>query len=538
MSLSQSVHDDRLFFYHKLPSGLVIPQAITPNEEIETAHVTDLFSTSRSAVVLTGSQVVAMAAGFVAQVAVARILLPAAYGSFAVALSVLAWVEPLVSGGFTIALAQAVSADQRNFADAVRWVKRIFVPYSLVVWAIYSAASNLIASGLGDSRLAMLLLVAGLELPSIAVFAASRELLMGVGAAGRQASVISVYALLRAAFIITIGVITQSAAGALAGNALAALAAAGIAVILLRSSISHRTQSAPAPCVSRPLATSVLHSGLPTLLLVLLTQLALTIDLWTVKRLVVDPQAVGHYAAGRFFAFIPYMLATGLNLALFPALCRELGRGDRAQALSLVREAVRVLVVCLVPLCAIVLPTASPLARLFLSEEFGRAASTMAVLTIGLSCFSITATLQVILIADGRFVFNTVFAVVLSITALILCKALVSGYGVDGAAWATTLTGAGAAALLTIYTGRCFGRLLPLSTIGRVTIASLCLYVLARAWYVEGVWLIGQYIIFVGLYTLLLIGLREITPSDLNLARILIADFWLMLQRRRPSSLE
>ncbi len=479
-----------------------------------------------------------MAAGFVAQVAVARILLPAAYGSFAVALSVLAWVEPLVSGGFTIALAQAVSADQRNFADAVRWVKRIFVPYSLVVWAIYSAASNLIASGLGDSRLAMLLLVAGLELPSIAVFAASRELLMGVGAAGRQAGVISVYALLRAAFIITIGVTTQSPAGALAGNALAALAAAGVAVMLLRSSISYRTQSVPPPFSGVSLATSVLRSGVPTLLLVLLTQFTLTVDLWTVKRLVADPQTVGHYAAGRFFAFIPYMLATGLNLALFPALCRELGRGHRAQALSLAREAVRILVVCLVPLCAIVLPTASPLARLLYSEEFGRAASTMAVLTIGLSFFSIVGTLQTVLIAHGRFVSNTVFAVTFSVIAFILCGGLVPAYGVTGAAWATTLAGAAAASFLTIYSGRRFGRLLPFSTMGRVAIASACLYVLATAWYVEGVWLIGQYTVLVGIYILLLIGLREITPSDLNLARILIADFWLMLHGRGPSSLE
>ena len=500
--------------------------------------MSDLFSTSRSAILLTASQVVAMAAGFVAQIVVARILLPAAYGSFAVALSVLTWVEPLVIGGFTIALAQAVSADPRNLADAVRWVKRIFVPYSLVVWLVYSAASNLIASGLGDSRLAMLLLMAGLELPSIAVFAASRELLMGIGAAGRQASVISIYALLRAVCIIAVAVTIESAAGVLAGNALAALLAAVIAVMLLRSSISHHTQSVPPSFSDGSLETTVLRSGIPTLLLVLLTQFTLTIDLWTVKRLVIDPQVVGHYAAGRLFAFMPYMLATGLNLALFPALCRELGRGDRAQALSLAREAVRVLVVCLVPLCAIVLPTAAPLASLLFSEEFGPAASTMAVLTIGLSFFSIAGTLQAVLIAHGRFVFNTVFASVLSVTALVLCGGLVPAYGVAGAAWATTLTGAGAALFLTIYVGWRFGKLLSFSTMGRVAMASACLYALATAWYVEGVWLIGQYTVFVAIYVLLLIGLREITPSDLNLARILIADFWLMLQRRRPSSLE
>ncbi len=520
--------------------------------------MTDLFSTSRSAVVLTGSQVVAIASAFATQVVVTRLLLPAAYGAFAVALSVLVWVEPLVGVGFTLPLAQAVRTDPRKYPNAVRWIKRVFLPYAVAVWATYSAASTLVASALGDSRLTLLLLVAGLELPPLALLAASRELLMGLGASGRQAATISMYAILRASCILVLAVATGSAAGALAGNALAALAAAVIAVMLLRPSIlrfstgrSPRLRTletaeqplrsactdtlTPAGLSGDSLPVAVLRSGGPTLLTILLTQFALTIDLWTVKRVVADPQAVGWYAAARFFAFIPYMLATGLGLALFPAVCGELGRGDRSRALSLTQEAMRVLIVCLVPLCAIVLPTASPLARLLFSEQFAGAASPMPVLTIGLSCFSIVGTLQGVLIAERRWLFNSLFAGALSVTALLLCRELVPAYGLAGAAWATTLTGVAGASLLGIYVCRRLGRVVRFATVIRVAAASTPLYLLARAWQAEGAWLLGQYIIVAGLYALLLLGLGEITRGDLQVARTVAAELWGMARRPRLS---
>jgi O-antigen/teichoic acid export membrane protein len=507
--------------------------------------VTEHFSTSRSTVVLTGGQAVAIASAFATGVVVARLLQPVGYGAFAVALSVLAWVEPLVSGGLTLALAQAVSTDSRKLPEAVRWVKRVFLPYAVAVWAAYSAASSLMASALGEARLTALLLVAGLELPSIALFAASRELLMGIGAPGRQAAAISTYAVFRGSFIVALAAATRSPAGALGGNAVAALASAVVAVALLRASTrdSSRNASArvpgpgarlrgavgadhpPLPAFSGvSFTTSVLRSGAPTLLMVLLTQLALTMDLWTVKRVVADPQAVGWYAAGRVFAFLPYMLATGLALALFPAVCGEFARGERSRALSLTREAVRVLIVCLTPLCAVVVPTASRLARLLFSDQFAGAALSMRVLIIGLACFSVAGTLQAVLVADRRSLFNSGFAGALSVMALMLCSGLVPRYGLRGAAWATTLTGAGGASFLVIYVGRRLGTVVPLATVARVIVASTPLYVLARVWEADGIWLIGQYIGLTGLYALLLVALGEITRGDLDLARTVAAD--------------
>ncbi len=496
---------------------------------------------------LTGGQAVAIASAFVTGVVVARLLLPVGYGEFAVALSVLAWVEPLVSGGLTLALAQAVSTDSRKLPEAVHWVKRVFLPYAVTVWAVYSAASSLLASALGDTRLTVLLLVAGLELPWIALFAASRELLMGIGASGRQAGTISIHGVLRGFFIVALAAATRSPAGALGGNAFAALASAVVAVVLLRPSIRDLSPRAstkvPAPGPGARLrgavgadqlsfpafsgisfATSVLRSGGPTLLMVLLTQLALTMDLWTVKRVVADPQAVGWYAAGRVFAFIPYMLATGLALALFPAVCGEFARGERSRARSLTREAVRVLIVCLTPLCAVVVPTASPLARLLFSDQFAGASLSMRVLIIGLACFSVAGTLQAVLVADRRSLFNFGFAGALSVTALVLCSGLVPRYGLEGAAWAITLTGAGGASFLIIYVGRRLGTVVPLATVARVIVASTPLYVLARLWEADGIWLIGQYVGVTGLYALLLVALGEITRGDLDLVRTVAAD--------------
>ena len=496
---------------------------------------TDLFPTSRNAVLLTAGQSIAMAAGFAAQIMVARILLPAGYGSFAVALSVLAWVELLVTSGFTLSLAQAVSVDQRNLGDAIGWVKRTFVPYAFAVCAIYSAGSNLIAVALGDSRLTQLLLVAGLELPSIAVFAAARDLLMGVGAAGRQAGVISVYALLRALCIVMVAAFTRSSVGALAGNALAALAAAGFAIMLLSNTASHFTQIAPRSSFGCSLSKFVLKGGVPILLLVLLTQMAVSIDLWSVKRLVRDQQAVGYYAAGRFLAFVPYMLATGLNLALFPAVCRELGRGDRLRALSLTREALRLLFLCLIPFCAIVLATASSLVHLLLSQEFSGAALPAGVLSIGLCCFSIVGTLQTVIIADGRPLFNCIVMALLSGAVFFLCGGLVPAYGPIGAAWAVASTGAAGAALLGIYVARRLGSIFPLACLFRAIVASACIWVAGSVWYVEGPWLVGQYLVFVIVYALILLAIGEITRGDLTIARHLAARLVARIRSPRGS---
>ena len=478
------------------------------------------FQTSRGAVLLIGSQGVAIFVGFAIHFGLTRILEPEVYGLYAVAISILMWGELLISGSIGTVFPKVLSEGTTSAKTLWGWVWRGYLPLWLALWLTFSIASWGIANALRDGRLVPLLLIAASELPFFGIYFAGRSLLQGLMAYGWQAVISSSWALLRLTFIFAFVTFTGSVFWAMAGNSLGVAMTALLSVALVRPFLRDGKSTATVSLLSL-----LVGVGSLTLLISLLDQIALTMDLWLLKRLS-QPEFAGHYGAARFFALVPLMLAFGLYSAWFPAMCYELGRGERERAKALLREVMRVLTVGLLPFAVIVWVTAKPLTVLLFSQKFAPAAEPLRLLVIGASLFVLMGFMRGALIADNEFKLPVVIAAVMTALDFALCYALIPRYGMVGGAMATVLTGGFGAVVTGLLTHVRFGAFFPTGTLVRVTVASLAIGAVAVFWKTSGLMLPLQYLLLAAIYTGLLVLLGELTSSDWQVLRVVFADIW------------
>jgi len=501
------------------------------------------FQTSRGALLLTLSQGIAIFVGFAIHVGLTRLLSPEFYGLYAVTISVLMWGELLITGTIGTAFPKALSEGSVSAREIWRWTWQVYLPLWLVLWLLFSAASWGIASLLRDVRLVPLLLVAASELPFFGIYIAARSSLQGLMAYGWMSVLSSLWALLRLFIIFAFVFATQSVLGVMVGNTVAVAITALLAIAILRPFL--KTGSARADFGSAGAEPSQAHRtpisllvgiGLPTLAITLLDQILLALDLWILKR-VSAPEFSGFYGAARFFAFALLMLASGIGSAWFPAMCHELGKGERERAKALLREAMRVLILGLFPFAVIVWATARPLSVLLFSGSFELTAEPMRWLVIAISLFTFMGFMRGALIADNKFRLPVILGVMMTALDFLLCYLLIPRYGMLGAAWATTVTSAFGLIAMWVPTALRFGDFVPIATLARVAIASFVLWLIAVFWSASGLILLVQYLLLGVVYILALIALGELKSSDWQILRVtigsIVADVTTVLRIRR-----
>ena len=477
------------------------------------------FQTSRGAVLLIGSQGITLVAGFIVQVSLTRLLMPEFYGLYAVAGSVLTWFETLIGSSIGVVFVKSIS--EGSFPTQAMWrlLWRGYMPFWVGLWLIFSASSWLMATWLKDERLVSFLLVGGLEIPFLGILVATQSLLQGVRSYGWLSVLIATLALVRTFLMVAFVALFRSALWALAGNAISVLIAASLGLMMVRPFLK-----SDRPSESAPFSFAV-KTGLPIVVISLLDQITLALDLWTVKRLM-EPEVAGFYGASRVLIVALFAIVGGLGQAWFPAMCYELGRGERGRAKALLREVMRVLTVGLLPFAVIVWVTAKPLTVLLFSQKFAPAAEPLRLLVIGASLFVLMGFMRGALIADNEFKLPVIIAAVMTALDFALCYALIPRYGMVGGAMATVLTGGFGAVVTGLLTHVRFGAFFPTGTLVRATVASLAIGAVAVFWKTSGLILPLQYLLLAAIYTGLLVLLGELTSSDWQVLRVVFADIW------------
>ena len=445
--------------------------------------------------------------------------MPEFYGLYAVAGSVLTWFETLIGSSIGVVFVKSIS--EGSFPTQAMWklLWRGYMPFWVGLWLIFSASSWLMATWLKDERLVSFLLVGGLEIPFLGILVATQSLLQGVRSYGWLSVLIATLALVRTFLMVAFVALFRSALWALAGNAISVLIAASLGLMMVRPFLK-----SDRPSESAPFSFAV-KTGLPIVVISLLDQITLALDLWTVKRLM-EPEVAGFYGASRVLIVALFAIVGGLGQAWFPAMCYELGRGERERAKALLREVMRVLTVGLLPFAVIVWVTAKPLTVLLFSQKFAPTAEPLRLLVIGASLFVLMGFMRGALIADNEFKLPVVIAAVMTALDFALCYALIPRYGMVGGAMATVLTGGFGAVVTGLLTHARFGAFFPTGTLVRATVASLAIGAVAVFWKTSGLMLPLQYLLLAAIYTGLLVLLGELTSSDWQVLRVVFADIW------------
>lgn len=470
-------------------------------------------SMGRGTLYLTVSSLLFMISGYVIHVWLGQYLGPEAYGVYGVIIALMTALNMIHYVGVPQAVSKYIAADEDRSDAILRSGLILQTGSTLIIAVAYFATADVLAALLNDGSLTPYIRTTALVLVPYSVMTLYMGYYNGLHFFKRQATINIVYSIIKTVSVIGL-VYAFHIYGAIAGFIVSPLIALAFGLHLPRG----RERS--------PYRPLILFS-LPLIAFSLLSTLQLSLDLLFVKALLAQDDSAGYYAAAQNIARIPYFGLSGASVVLLAGVSRSLSRDVLERTRELIEGALRYTLLLLVPGTLLMSATSRQLLEIFYSNEYAPAAGSLSILIFGLSSVSVFIVLSNILSGSGR----PRVPMLLALTGLLLtagsCCWLVPALGLNGAALATTLGSLTATGAAGVAVYRQFGSLVPLSSVLKITAASLVSYVPARAIPTPVVLLPVLYVMLFALYLLILTALKELRGDDwrrlLNIAPIPIA---------------
>lgn len=460
------------------------------------------------------SRAVLLVCGFVVQIVLARRLGPEWFGLYSLVLSILVWIEYLVTTGLPTVFQKVISENRRMIHPIVASLTKVTLPYTLVITVVFWALSPMIASGMNDSRLIGLLLVASVDIPFFGIYTTLVCSLNGYGRFLLNSSLAAFYSISRTVFIVAAVLVGFGVAGALVGNAVGSLCGLALAWFFTRRilasdpDVSNRSLSAVPNLRSR-----ILTFGVPVLFYQLFTSVLIHMDIWLVKAFAADSASgdanLGYYAVAYNLARIPYFIVTGITFTLFPAVSKAVFESRREDAQNLVKQMLRMVLLLLLPLVGIVYATADDIIILLFSADYLPAADSLRILFAGIAAYCVFLFFVSVISAQDRPAHSALISLALIPVALVLHYFLIGAYGIEGAATATAIVSAIGAIVAGGYVWRRFGAIVDLPSLLKAASASIVVFALAQYEVIYSWHLLLGYTLLAAVYGVSLFVLRE-----------------------------
>lgn len=454
------------------------------------------------------AQGVVLVLGYITHPLIGRLLGRSSYGIYGVVLAVQSIIGLLLTLGVPVAVARFVARDEEHAHSTLKQALRIQTVIALVVAITTFLVSPLLARFLGDPSLINYIRLTALIVFLQAYYPIFLQFLSGLHLFNRQAILMSLYAVAKLAGAIGL-IYAFQVYGAFAGFAVGGVLA-GLLGWAWTWSAGGREHKA------LPLRSFLQFSGTYVLTLVGL-QILISLDLFMVKALLHEDAQAGYYNAAVTLSRISYMLLQALAFILLPSVSALTKPGEsHDSAATFIGDAIRYLIMLIVPSVAIAAATSKPLVILFFSREYLPAAPVLTVLMVGIGSLGFYLLLTNIVAGAGRATTGLVVTTGLIGMSAALGYWLIPQYGLVGAAWQTTLTALVGLLILSIYTFRTFAIPIPIRSIINILIAAAVAVAPTYFWVATPLTLIIQYALGAVLYGSTLYLLGEITPADIG----------------------
>lgn len=468
------------------------------------------------------SRLVILACGFAVTITLARHLGPDLFGVYSVILSLLVWVEQTVSMGIPSVYRKVISEDPASTPSVLAAVKRYSLPWCLGVTAIYCVLSPLVAWGMADWRLVVLLLVSSIDIPVFGLYATYMGVLNGRGRFFSQSLLAVVYAVSRTLVIAGAVVAGFGVVGALVGNGVGSLLGLLMALFLVRRMAESDSQQGlyGKPCGNLEVPGRMRSYGLPYLANYMIASVLIHMDIWLVKALTVDRETVdavvGFYAVAYNLARIPFFLIGAVTFTVFPAVSKAAFQNLRAEAQEQITHSLRMVLVIVLPMVAVVLTTGERMIVFLFSEAYLPAATAFKILFGGVSLFSVFLFFVAVIAAENRVKASLSISLGLLPFAIGLHAVLIPAYGIEGAAAVTSVMALAGVTLAGAYVRRRFGTLLRVRDVTKLLLANGSVYLLSQYDGLYQYHLIAGYVLLAAVYLFLLVGLKVIDPKAIR----------------------
>ncbi|MDB5178657.1 MAG: rane protein involved in the export of O-antigen and teichoic acid [Patescibacteria group bacterium] len=455
------------------------------------------------------SSIFFMLSGYLINILLGRHLGPELYGAYGVLMSLMTTMNIMQVSGMPQAVSKFTAEDEDNSEAILRSGIMIQLWSTLVIGLTFFVSAPLFAVIFKDPAFTGYMRALSLVFPFYGLFALYGGYYNGRHNFKRQAIINSTYSVVKLGLVVGLA-LASGLYGAIAGFVMASL----FALI----GAFHRPKT-----VRRfPYRPLILYS-LPLIGFAVLSTLQLSVDLFSLKAMTSDARLVGYYAAAQSIAIIPFMAMSAIGQVLFPSIARQLGQGRVHDARRSIRQALRYLLLLLVPIAVLIAATAPDLISFLFGAKYLPAVPALRLLVLGYVFLTIFMTFANILNGSGRAHASALWAGIGVGTAFVLCILLIPNYGSIGAA-ATTCIGAflaAAGAIIATYRSLKFRP--PYLSIFRLSIAAMVLYAAAYFVRLPTAVLPLWYVALSAAYVWLLRLMGEITIQDWQMTKALFS---------------
>ena len=463
-------------------------------------------TTARGTIVLVLSKALFLVGSVMIHVFLGRYLGPRGYGQYGLVMSILLWFEVVVNSAIPWAVSKVISERKALARNVFTQGMGLQLAFSSVILAVFIILAPALARVFGDGSIRLLLWWVALDIPFFALLSVVLTYFNGLQRFGRQGAVSISRILFKVLATVLLVLGGHDITGALVANIIASVLALIAGFLLLRLP--------PAPEERVRLIERVLSFGLPYTLFLLSAQLLLSIDLWSVKIFIEDPDAAGFYTSAQTISRVPYFLFLGLTTALFPALSHSISSGQEEAGRAQVRQALRLQALVLLPAGAIVSASPGAVVRLFFGIDFQPAVGPLTVLIWGMILFTGFYNLAVILSVTGRPLTALGFSLVCITGDVLLNWLLVPRMGMMGAALATALTSLVGVAVLAALVSSRFGSPLSAGTLIKLVAVAGLIFGLSTLLNLEGILLILEAVVLFAVFLGGMVILKEVHRED------------------------
>jgi O-antigen/teichoic acid export membrane protein len=408
--------------------------------------------------------------GLVTAAYLSRRLGPAAYGVYALAATIVVWLEWSITALFARATFKMVgdAEDWRPVGATVTWAHLVA---GVSAGALLALAAPAVAAFLRAPELGLPLRVLSLDIPIACTATAHRNLLVGTGRYGARATASAARAVSRMLVAIALVAAGFGILGALVGIVVSSAAELAIARVVVR------------PSWRRDPRVGLRRLGevaFPLLLFAASQRLLDKLDVLLLQRVTGSVEQAGIYAAAQNLAIAPGLLASAVAALLMSMLGRLRRAGEDGEARALARGALRATLL-LLPLAALVAGGAPPIVRLVYGASFVGAIPIVACLVFAATGLLVLGVVSAILVVWDH-PWDAVLALGPLVVASVAAYAVViPRLGALGAALVTTGVAVLAAAVAMAALHRRLGIALPFVTLARTTAIALLAFIGARA---------------------------------------------------------
>jgi stage V sporulation protein B len=413
-----------------------------------------------------GSMAVIVLSGFVINFFLGRRFGPELYGVFGVIITFWNLITLLLTTGFMQATSQKIASHE----EIAHTIKKKSLQLQLIISSTFCLllffTAPFIAGILREPDLAtnLRLLIPGIIIYSIA--SAYSGYMLGKRMFGEQAIMFAIYGAGRL-FILTCLGYFFFIKGAVYGLLAAAFLTTIYGWIMTRGSDTGNFSMG-----------KLLRFGIPATLFATIFTAVMSIDLLFVKALLNNADA-GYYAAASTLAKLPYLLFSGLAMTMLPEVARLHANEPIHELQKTIKEAMRLTLMIIAPIGAAISSTASLFLILVYRSEYAPGAAPLSILIVGICLLSITYILAAVINGLGKPKISTIIIAVSLVTSAAFNLLLIPQYGLNGAAIATTLSGAISLVLAAGYIMTEIKALVSTASVLRISLATAVMWLIS-----------------------------------------------------------